>query len=326
MRYKTVWLRPLLGALAALLVLLLLFRQYGLNFDFFRSDEPPEDELGEPFMLRLVHTATLDENGQAQTEEIALEQAVVGFVAAEMPAAYSEQALAAQAVAARSYAWQKYQSEGEVCNDSAHCLAYLDESARRERFGGSFAEYEAKLQAAAQTTSGLVLLKDGQLVPAYFHACCGGYTESAAVCWGGPSYFPPAACYWDSLSGHSAVSSSFWSKDSLAEKLQVTPAQLALLYVSATTPSGRVKEVRCAGQIWSGSEFRELLGLKSNRFSWLAGKEGFWFTTLGSGHGVGLCQTGAGGLAAQGYDWRQILAVYYSGCDVAALSDIAAEN
>lgn len=324
-RNKTVWLKPLLSALAALLLLLLIFRHFNAdlsNFWPFSAAEPPEPDVGEPFMLRLVHTANSEDEPQA--EEIDIEQAVVGFVAAEMPASYGEQALAAQAVAARSYAWQKYQSEGEVCDDSAHCLAYLDEQARRERFGSSFAEYEQKLQAAAAATAGLVLVQDGAVVPAYFHACCGGHTESAAACWGGVSYFPAAACYWDSSAERSAVSSSFWPKESLAERLQVTPAQLALLYVSSTTPSGRVKEVRCASQSWSGSEFRQLLGLASTNFSWLAGKEGFWFTTLGSGHGVGLCQQGAGGLAAQGYDWRQILAVYFAGCEVAALSEVAA--
>lgn len=326
-RDRTVWLRPLLSALAALLLLLLIFRHFGLSPGElwpFLSEEPPENEAGEPFMLRLVHTA--EPGAEPQAEAIDLEQAVVGFVAAEMPAAYGEQALAAQAVAARSYAWQKYQSEGEVCDDSTHCLAYLDEQARRERFGGAFAEYEKKLQNAAQATAGLVLVHDGQIVPAYFHACCGGQTESAAACWGGTSYFPAAACYWDSSSERSAVSSSFWPKENLAERLQVTPAQLALLYVAGTTPSGRVKEVRCAGQSWSGSEFRQLLGLASTNFSWLAGKDGYWFTVLGSGHGVGLCQQGAGGLAAQGYDWRQILSVYYAGCDIAPLSEISAST
>lgn len=325
MRYKTVWLRPLLSVLAALLLLLLIFQHFGGGLgEFFNKifNNGPTDEAERPvYWLRLVHNA---ENGETTAENIDLEEAVIGFVAAEMPAAYDDQALAAQAVAARSYAWQKYQAEGEVCDNSAHCLAYLDEAARRERFGKSFAEYEAKLRTAVESTAGLILLQDGQPVPAYFHACCGGQTESAAVCWGGQSYYPSAACYWDNLAGSTAgsVSSSFWPKETLAERLQVTPAQLALLYVAATTPSGRVKEVRCGSQSWSGNDFRQLLGLNSNRFSWLEAKEGFWFTTLGSGHGVGMCQQGAGGLAAQGYDWRQILAVYYAGCETASLSTI----
>ncbi len=323
MRYKTVWLRPLLSALAALLLLMLLFQHFGGLTDFFNNffDKDPDGEAETPvYWLRLVHNSGGED---ATSENIELEEAVIGFVAAEMPAGYDEQALAAQAVAARSYAWQKYQAEGEVCDNSAHCMAYLDEAARRERFGSAFDEYETKLRAAAENTAGLILVQDGQPVPAYFHACCGGQTESAAACWGGASYYPAAVCYWDNLAGGgSAINSSFWPKEQLAERLQVTPAQLALLYIAGTTPSGRVKEVRCASQSWSGNDFRQLLGLASNRFSWLESKEGFWFTTLGSGHGVGLCQQGAGGLAAQGYDWPQILAVYYAGCDVCSLNEL----
>lgn len=323
MRYKTVWLRPLLGALAALLLLLVLFQNFGGLTDFFSAffDKELDGEAERPvYWLRLVHNSgEVDET----SENIELEEAVIGFVAAEMPASYDEQALAAQAVAARSYAWQKYQTAGEVCDNSAHCLAYLDETARKERFGSAFAEYEAKLRAAAESTAGLILTQNGQPVPAYFHACCGGQTESAAICWGGQSYYPAAACYWDNQTGTaSSVGSNFWPKEQLAERLQITPAQLPLLYISATTPSGRVKEVRCGTQSWSGNDFRQLLGLASNRFSWLEAKEGFWFTTLGSGHGVGLCQQGAGGMAAQGYAWPQILSVYYAGCEVSGLNKL----
>lgn len=323
MRHKTVWLGPLLSALAALLFLYWLFQHFGFTLSNFWAEKPPAEEESQHYYLRLTRTAAdqADKNNQdnPQTEEIDLEEAVVGFVAAEMPAAYGEEALSAQAVAARTYAWQKYQSTGEICDDSTHCLAYLDEAERRKRFGSSFGEYENKIRQASEATAGLVLAKDGQIVPAYFHACCGGQTESSAACWGGSSYYPAAACYWDTAC---PVNSSFWPKEQLAERLQVSTSQLALLYIAQNTPSGRVKEVRCGSQRWTGSDFRQLLSLPSTNFAWLEAKEGFWFTTLGSGHGVGLCQQGAGGLAAQGYNWRQILAVYYAGCDIVSLDDL----
>lgn len=101
MRYKTVWLRPLLSALAALLLLMLLFQHFGGLTDFFNNffDKDPDGEAETPvYWLQLVHNSGGED---ATSENIELEEAVIGFVAAEMPAAYDEQALAAQAVAAK---------------------------------------------------------------------------------------------------------------------------------------------------------------------------------------------------------------------------------
>lgn len=334
MREKVGWLRPLLGLLAAALLLALIFGrpqiwQYLENW--LGQGEPSEEPDAPRYYLTLQHVAKSEEQanetnltsepGQPNEPDgqIELEEAVVGFVAAEMPAGYAEEALAAQAVAARSYAWHKQLTEGQVCDNSAHCLAYLDEAGRRERWGKHFAEYEAKIRQAVSQTAGLVLTKDGEVLPAYFHAACGGMTESPANGFGGANLWPAAACYWEA---DSRPSSCFWPKAELAERLQLSQTELPLLYISASTPSGRVKELRCGANRWSGAEFRQLLGLPSSRFSWLAGQEGFWFTCQGFGHGVGLCQQGCGGLAAQGADWRQILSVYYPGCQIENLAEV----
>ena len=326
MKQKMVWLRPLLGLLAALLLLLLIFGkpQIWQYLENLLGQQEPAAEPDEPqFYLTLQHVAKsnaaneTDEQSE-QSEQIELEEAVVGFVAAEMPASYDEAALAAQAVAARSYAWHKQLTDGQVCDNSAHCLAYLDEAGRRERWGKHFAEYEAKIRQAAAETAGMVLSKDGEVLPAYFHAACGGMTESPANGFGGANLWPASACYWEA---NSSPSGCFWPKAELAERLQLNQTELPLLYISASTPSGRVKELRCGSRSWSGQEFRQLLGLPSRRISWLSGQEGFWFTCQGFGHGVGLCQQGCGGLAAQGADWQQILNVYYPGCQIENLTE-----
>lgn len=326
MREKLVWFRPLLGLLAAAALLLIIFGkpQIWQYLENWLGQTQPTDEPGALlYYLTLQHTAAenaeTDEAENIPSEQIELEEAVVGFVAAEMPAGYDDDALAAQAVAARSYAWYKQQTAGAVCDNSAHCLAYLDEAGRRERWGKHFTEYEAKIRQAVSQTASLVLTKDGEVLPAYFHAACGGMTESPANGFGGANLWAAAACYWET---NSSPSSFFWPKAELAERLQINQTELPLLYISASTPSGRVKELRCGANSWSGAEFRQLLGLPSTRFSWLAGQEGFWFTCLGFGHGVGLCQQGSGGLAAQGADWQQILSVYYPECKLENLADL----
>ena len=255
-------------------------------------------------LIILRHTA----DGAA--EQIPLEDALVGFLAGEMSAEAPEAALQAQAVAGRSYVYARNLSAGEVCDDSAHCLAYLSEEERRKRWGRHFAKYEEKLKAAVAATADLMLLSDGEVQAAYFHAVCGGMTENAADCWGGSVQTAAVPCFWDGGAAGN-ISASFWPKAELAAKLGVTEEELALLTVRTTSASGRVQRLSCGAKSWRGSEFRSLLGLRSADFNWLATAEGYWFTVQGYGHGVGMCQAGAIGLAEQGSDFNEILAYYY---------------
>lgn len=257
-----------------------------------------------PRLITLRHTA----DGAA--EQLPLEDALVGFLAGEMSPEAPDAALQAQAVAARSFVYARNLAAGEVCDDSAHCLAYWSEEERRERWGRHCGEYEQKLAAAVEATADLMLLSDGEVQAAYFHAVCGGMTENAADCWGGGVQTAAVPCFWDGGAAGN-LSACFWPKAELAEKLGVTEDELALLTVRARSVSGRVQRLSCGTKSWRGSEFRSLLGLKSTDFNWLATAEGYWFTVQGYGHGVGMCQAGAIGLAEQGSDFREILAYYY---------------
>jgi stage II sporulation protein D len=63
----------------------------------------------------------------------------------------------------------------------------------------------------------------------------------------------------------------------------------------------------------NGDEFRRKLGLTSTCFSWKTTQTGLVFTVIGYGHGVGLCQYGAAGMAAAGRRYPEILRHYYRG-------------
>lgn len=247
--------------------------------------------------------------GDGEKQVMALEEAVVGYVAAEMAATAPEAALRAQAVAVRSFAYAEQAAAGEVCGDSGHCMAYLTVAERQERWGDNFDKYEASVRRAVEETAGEMLLSDGEVVKAYFHAACGGRTETVDNLWGGVPKWSAADCYWEGADG-GRLSAVYFDKKDLAEKLGVAEADLALLSV-AEEFDGRVCRVSLGRKSWRGAEFRTLLGLKSTRFSWVEGAEGVWFTVVGHGHGVGLCQVGAMGMAKSGYDYRHILAHYY---------------
>lgn len=123
--------------------------------------------------------------------EMPLENYIYGVVAAEMPAAFPDAALEAQAVAARTYAL--YQSAagkhadvgGDVCGESTCCQAFITQDELDARWGGDSAFYTQKLRAAVAATRGEVLTYDGELAAAVYHASSDGSTRSAAEVWGG---------------------------------------------------------------------------------------------------------------------------------------------
>lgn len=123
--------------------------------------------------------------------EMPLEDYIYGVVAAEMPAAFPDAALEAQAVAARTYAL--YQSAagkhadvgGDVCGESTCCQAFITQYELDARWGGDAAFYTQKLRAAVAATRGEVLTYDGELAAAVYHASSDGSTRSAAEVWGG---------------------------------------------------------------------------------------------------------------------------------------------
>lgn len=126
-----------------------------------------------------------------KVEEMSLEEYVYAVVAAEMPAAFPEAALEAQAVAARTYAlYQRQEGKhadvgGDVCGDSTCCQAFITQEELDGRWEGDAAFYTEKLRGAVARTAGEVLTYDGALAAAVYHASSDGSTRSAAEVWGG---------------------------------------------------------------------------------------------------------------------------------------------
>lgn len=299
-------LRKCLILALVLLVLPALLYLYNDKFADKILDIPPQ-------INQNVHKTVILADGDGTLHQLALEDATLGYLAAEMPATAPADALRAQAVAVRSFAWAEQLAAGQVCADSGHCMAYLSAEERAAKWGAVAAEYEELLEQAVADTAGVMLAVDGQAVKAYFSAACGGRTETAENLWGGTGYWPAVDCPWE---GEAAVPGSvYYTRDELAGLLGV-PADDVPLLCLAQEFDGRVCRVTLGRKSWRGAEFRALLGLKSTRFNWLGAADGVLFTSVGYGHGVGLCQAGAQGMARAGYSWRQILAHYYPGVDI----------
>ncbi len=257
------------------------------------------------------------------TEQMDFERYLVGVVAAEMPASFDLEALKAQAVCARTYTYQRllngytYPLGAQVSDDPGTCQAYVS----KEEFAAAHPQdtvfYYQKIEQAVAETAGEILIFEGRPVEALYHSTCGGQTEEAADIWGKEAAcLHSVPCRWCGNSGYYRKE-LFFSQQDFAALLGVEAD--ATLQIQEQTSSGRVKRAEIGGKEFSGEEIRSRLGLPSTWFSMETTSDGVKLITRGFGHGLGLCQYGAGGMAAEGYNYREILSHYYEGANIYSL-------
>jgi stage II sporulation protein D len=280
----------------------------------------------------IIHVYSSSEN---RTEKMLLEDYLVGVLAAEMPAGFEKEALKAQAIAARTYALKKmkaFQSSGnkvhpqaEICVNPSHCQGWISSKEMRKKWGMIKSwEYERKLKSAVRETAGAVLKYGQDLIDPVYHSTCGGRTENAEEVWANPiPYLKSVSCTWDRESPKYQGSLNF-SLSELNKKLGLDLKEDSFsngsLQKLSETKTGRVKIIKAGNKVFSATEFRQLLGLNSTNFTWqvnnqVTNKE-IIFRTIGYGHGVGMCQYGANGLAKKGCSAEKILKYYYQGVNI----------
>ena len=128
-------------------------------------------------------------------EELTMADYLWGVVAAEMPASFEEEALKAQACAARTYTVLKQESGSEkhpgadICGDSTCCQAYVERTAAEARWGLNAVEYGEKIDRAVAETDGLGILYQGEPIQALFFSSAPGKTVDAVEVWGRSVYY-----------------------------------------------------------------------------------------------------------------------------------------
>ena len=242
-------------------------------------------------------------------EELPLEEYILGVIAAEMPASYHLEALKAQAIAARTYAFHKLKNgEGQLTATTKHQVFYTP-TERKERWLASYDMYEQKLTQAVEETAGEIMTYGGEPISAMFHAASNGKTESAA------NYSGHDIPYLQSVSSpetdektQPVQNNTQWSTDVLlAAKVVVND-------------TGRVDYVLMNGERISGRDIREQLNLRSTDFSFYKEGGSVLVKTKGYGHGVGMSQKGANIFAEEGKTADEILLHYYRGVKIETIS------
>ena len=258
-------------------------------------------------------------------KEFELEKYLFGVLTGEMPASFHEEALKAQAVAARTYIINKTKTrnpdhpDADVCTDPTHCKAYLDDEKITEKLGADWVEsYGDKINSAIKSTEKEILVYNGEPIQAVFHSTSNGKTENAVDVWGN------AVPYLVSVDSPGDAKSPKYSdeitvsKKVIAEKILEKRNKVIEVYIGNVSynDSGSVGSIDLGGEVFTGIEVREMFSLPSATFTVENSEENFIFHTRGKGHGVGMSQYGAEYYAENGMDYKEILKTYYKGTEV----------
>jgi stage II sporulation protein D len=251
---------------------------------------------------------------------------VRGTVACELSPDAPTEALKAQAVAAYTY-YSRIRATKRAQNASydfdaapSNWNVYVPDDARRQRWGNDYEKNEKAIGDAASAVAGQVLKYDGALIDATYFATSAGNTEDAADVWGSKcAYLVSVASPWDAFAGGYQSTASFTEEDFRARVLKTAANAVfsgdASNWVGAIdrSPAGMVKSIVIGERTLTGSQVRSAFGLRSANFTISHDGGKFTFTVKGYGHGVGMSQTGAEGMARQGATYRDILSWYYPG-------------
>lgn len=265
-------------------------------------------------------------SGLTAVNYVDIEQYLYSVLGAEMSGNWPQEALKAQAVAARSYAiHQRLKSETDIYD--------VDNTQSSQVYKGLQTE-SSGTYAAVDATAGQVLTYNSQIILAVFHSASGGHTENVEDVWTEPLPYLRAVPDFDQGAPVYQWKESF-TRDQLSNKISGV-GNVISMKPERTTRHGSVLTMKVVGdggsRVMSGADLRRVLNLRSTRFTVIpqygifSGRNrdkpptGFEVAGKGFGHAVGMSQWGAYNLARQGYGYQQILLHYYRGTTLARIA------
>lgn len=254
--------------------------------------------------------------------ELGLEEYICGIMTKEVAPSWSFESLKAQAVVARTFAIKnlgKHGSNGfDLCSQT-HCQVY-----------GGFDSEDERSNKAVYDTAGEVLKYNGEIINALYHSSCGGRTEDVKNVWNdskteNPEYLTGVKCgfcekdKWYNWLASSSLKTVGYNLRSFGYKV----GDVKKIKTVGRTSSDRAKEIlveHTKGKLWLRSNrFRMAMNpniIRSANFT-VKIKNGIaYFRGHGWGHGVGMCQWGAKGMAEDGWNYKKILKHYYRGTEI----------
>lgn len=256
--------------------------------------------------------------------DVPIETYLVGLINSEISSSWPAETIKAQAVAARTYALNQVERVRKARPDSPYDI---ESTMMDQVYDGAHRE-EAHVYKIIEATRGQVLEKNGVLIPAFYHSCCGGLTEHAHNVWNDAEGPPPVEDRYCERSPK-----RLWS-------YAISRAEFRRLLVAGNVPTGSISsittiplfdsprvdtvviETSSGTQNVRATELRKILGYANLKSTWfevnLAGKD-VVFNGRGYGHGVGMCQWGAKGMAEEGHPYVDILKFYYPDAELVTI-------
>lgn len=290
------------------------------------------------FTQNLPETINVYFTEEGKTHEVNMEDYLVCVVSAEVPASFHDEAIKAQAVAARTYIYNKYKKftenpslapdehkDAAVCTDYTHCCAYYSKEKLQEIHGDEWMKtYYDKIVNCVRETKGEIILYEDEPITASFHASSGGCrTENSGDVWSNdlPYLVSVESPGEDKREGYNTVVTV--SCDEFKAKINEKYPDAALgddrnswFGDISYTEGNSVNTIVIGNTQIKGTQMRSLFGLKSACFEISMLDDTVTFNVHGSGHGVGMSQHGANIMAREGKSYTDILKWYYTGVEI----------
>lgn len=283
---------------------------------FFNIDKKEEIKLKYESNI-IIRVKRLNTN---EIEYLPLEEYIVGVLAGEMPIYFEKEAFKAQAVAARSYALKKIEynknNDYDVV-DSVLNQVYLDNDYLKDAWQDKYLDNINKLREVVNETSLQYLDYNGEIVDALFFSTSNGYTEKASLVFNiDLPYLQSVTSMWDSSTSSAFRSTKKISLDEFYSSLGIDYSDTLNFKVLKRSSTNRILNISINDIEFTGKEMYDKLGLKSMDFSLRQDGNNIIIDTTGYGHGVGMSQYGAEGMALEGYSYKDILFHYYIGTSI----------
>ncbi|MDO4618060.1 MAG: stage II sporulation protein D [Clostridia bacterium] len=264
-------------------------------------------------------------------KEMILSEYLKEVVSAEMPASFEEEALKAQAVAARTYVESRrtaYQNSekppehkgADICTDYSHCKAWISKEKRMESWGADAEKNWEKISKAVTDTSGEIVTYNGGVISAVFHSTSSGKTENSKDVWGGERAYlvsveSPGEENAPKFKSEKIIPRTEFIK-TISDNIQGVDLNAPLIGEITRSEAGGIIEITIMNQKVKGTLLRTLFSLNSTNAEIYEEGENVRFSVKGYGHGVGMSQYGANAMALNGKNYKEILTHYYQGTEI----------
>lgn len=285
--------------------------------NFFNIDELNLKEIELDYLSNVIVRVKREDNN---IENVFLEEYVVGVVAGEMPASFELEALKAQSVASRTYVLKKILNNKNNDYDVVDTVSnqvYLDEGELKDKWGVQYTKYINKVRSAVNETSMEYLEYQGGIIDAMYFSTSNGYTEDSGLVFSNSlPYLKSVESAWDEEVASAFNSSTSISLQEFYERLGMDYREKLVVEVLERSSSNRIVKLKINGIEFLGRDVYNKLGIRSCDFSLTQVGSNVDIVTKGYGHGVGMSQYGAYGMAKNGYGYKEILSHYYVGTEL----------